>query len=102
MVTHRELVEISWFVYNLLVCRPINYDKSCVMNCVTKKVLTLNSITTNNDTFLSTVTSLRLLGVTFSENLCWNLHVDDIVRRCYRRFFILPNLRRANCPCSYS
>ena len=76
----------------------INYDKSCVMNCVTKKVLTLNSITTNNDTFLSTVTSLRLLGVTFSENLCWNLHVDDIVRRCYRRFFILRNLRRAYCP----
>ncbi len=76
----------------------LNYSKCVVMNCVTKKSLDLCSIRTAEDNVLASVSSLRLLGVTFSSDLTWNVHVEEIVKKCYRRFFILRNLKRASCP----
>ena len=36
--------------------------------------------------------------MSFSNDFKWNLHVEDIVKRCYRRIYILRNLYRAACP----
>jgi len=36
--------------------------------------------------------------VTFSSDLTWNTHIEETVKKCYRRFFILRNLKRASCP----
>ncbi|MEL7308758.1 MAG: reverse transcriptase domain-containing protein [Pseudomonadota bacterium] len=76
----------------------LNYGKCVVMNCVTKKSLDLCEIRTADDNVLASVSSLHLLGVTFSSDLTWNLHVEEIIKKCYRRFFILRNLKRASCP----
>ena len=78
----------------------LNREKSCIMNYITKKSLNIASIQTNDGASLSTVSSLRLLGVTVSSDFTWNLHVNNIVNKCYKRFFILRNLRRAGCPSS--
>ena len=76
----------------------LNYQKSVIMNFNTKKSLQLSCVFSANGTPISCVTSHKLLGVTFSTNLSWNSHVSDVVSKCYRRFFILRNLRRAGCP----
>ncbi|MEL7308637.1 MAG: reverse transcriptase family protein, partial [Pseudomonadota bacterium] len=76
----------------------LNRNKSCVMNYITKKSLNLVSITCDDGVTLSTVSSLRLLGVIFSSDFSWNLHIQSILNKCYRRFFILRNLKRASCP----
>lgn len=64
----------------------------------TKKSVVLSTISPNEGKVLSSVSSLRLLGVTFSSDLSWNLHVNDIVKKRYRRLYVLRNLKRAYCP----
>ena len=76
----------------------LNFEKCCVMNYVTNKCLTFDSLVSADGDVLTTVSSLKLLGVTFSCDFSWNLHVNDIVRKCYRRFYILRNLKRSGCP----
>ena len=76
----------------------LNQEKSCVMNYVTKRSLNVVNVTSNDGTILSTVSSLSLLGVTFSCDFTWNLHVHKVVNKCYKRFYILRNLRRTGCP----
>ena len=75
----------------------LNLSKSCVMNCITKRSLNIAPVVTVSGAALNTVTSIRLLGVIFSSDLTWNEHFSYIVSKCYKRFFILRNLKRANC-----
>lgn len=75
----------------------LNYQKSCVMNCVTKKNLSLEPVASTSEEYIPIVTSVKILGVIFSSDLSWNLHVNQIVKKCYRRFFILRNLCRVGC-----
>ena len=65
----------------------LNFDKCRVMNCVTKKSLVMKPLVTMNSEDIKTVNSIRLLGVTFSSDLSWNEHFDDVSKRCYKRFF---------------
>ena len=76
----------------------LNFEKSCIMNCVTKKSFDVCPIFTKCGTPIVTVTSLRLLGVTFSSSLTWNDHFSFVISKCFKRFFILRNLKRANSP----
>ena len=48
--------------------------------------------------FLNNVSSLRLLGVIFSSDVSWNLHVESIVLKATKRLYIMYNLRRSGCP----
>ena len=34
----------------------------------------------------------------FSNDFSWNSHVQKVVNKCYKRFYILRNLRRTGCP----
>ncbi|MEL7309767.1 MAG: reverse transcriptase domain-containing protein, partial [Pseudomonadota bacterium] len=76
----------------------LNLDKCCVMNCVTKKSLVMKPLTTLNSVTIRTVNTVRLLGVLFSSNLTWNDHFSLVTKKCFKRFFILRNLRNAKCP----
>lgn len=78
----------------------LNCDKSFVLNFVTKMSLNLQPVTTHDGVVISTVSSIKLLGLTMSCDFSWNIHVDNIVKKCYRRFFILRNLRRSSCSSS--
>ena len=76
---------------------PINEEKSHVMNIVTRSNLNLPPISTSSISYLSVVHSMTFLGVIFSDDLKWNLHVDHTVRKASKRLFILRNLRKAGC-----
>jgi hypothetical protein len=71
----------------------LNFEKSCV----TKNSLEVEPILTLNGSAIETVSSLRLLGITFSSNLSWNDHFSVMSSKCFKRFFILRNLKRAKC-----
>ena len=75
----------------------LNYEKCHVMDCVTKSSLCLAPIVSDDGVILQSVTSIRLLGVIFSSNLSWNEHVSYVISKCYKRFFILRNLKRVYC-----
>ena len=76
----------------------LNQETSCVMNYVTKRSLIFVNVTSNDGSILSTVSSLCLLGVIISCDFTWNVHVHKVVNKCYKRFYILRNLRRTGCP----
>ncbi len=40
----------------------------------------------------------KLRGVWYQDNLKWNRHVDEIVRKANKRLFFLRECRRANLP----
>ena len=73
----------------------LNYCKSCVMNCITKRSLGLGPINTDDGNMISTVSSLRILGLIFSTHL--TMDANDFLKKCYHKFFILGNSKRACC-----
>ena len=55
----------------------------------------LASIVVNNQE-LECVESAKLLGVTISNNLTWNMHIDQIIKKASKRMHFLTQLKRAN------
>ena len=86
---------IEWAERNDL---PLNTSKCSVMNIVTKSNLSVPPITLSDEQLLRSVSSVPMLGVIFSNNMKWNAHVDSIVSRASRRFYILYNLAKSGCP----
>lgn len=82
------------------VSLPLNFRKCKVIDFVTKRNLSFPSVLLSDSTYLNSVSSLSLLGVVFSSDLKWNLHVDSIVKKASQRLFILRNLRRSGCSLS--
>ena len=77
---------------------PINLNKCFVMDIVTKKCITLRPIFISDGFMLRNVKCVKLLGVTFADNMKWDVHVNNIVSKASRRLFILCNLVRSNSP----
>jgi hypothetical protein len=76
---------------------PINVNKCFVMDIITSRSLSVVPVATSVG-FLPSVTSIQLLGVTFSSNLKWNDHISKSLCKASKRIFLLRNLRRAGCP----
>ena len=70
----------------------LNVDKCCVMDIITKRGLCLHPISG-----LVNKNHTKILGVTFSSDLSWNRHIDNIVSRANKRVYILRNLKRSGC-----
>lgn len=79
---------------------PLNSSKCAVMNIVTKKSLCLPDIFTDDGVSLPTQSSLPVLGVRFSDNFKWNVHVQNIIKKASRRIFLIRNLKQAGCSSS--
>ena len=47
---------------------------------------------------LPVVTSAKILGVTISDNLKWNDHVLECIKKANKRLFFIVSLKRANVP----
>lgn len=77
---------------------PLNFNKCCVMDIITKKNMCFSDVSLPDGTSLCNVSSLRLLGVIFSSDMRWNEHFENIVKRASRRLYIMYNLRRSGCP----
>ena len=85
---------VSWSHMNGL---SINYSKCSVMNFVTKKNMSLNTIVTHLGP-LSSVTSSKVLGVYLRSDLKWNAHVNAMTKRGIRNLYILRYLKKCSCP----
>jgi len=77
---------------------PLNSSKSAVMDIVTKSALHLCPITDESGSPFPSVSSLKILGITFSSDLRWDYHFQEVARKASKRVFIIRNLRRSGCP----
>ncbi len=75
----------------------LNFSKCFVTNFVTSRNLYCVPIHNSSGLVLTVCRSVRILGVTFSDDLKWNDHVDNVVRKASQRIFILRNLKRSGC-----
>lgn len=50
------------------------------------------------DKDLEIVDSVKLLGLTITSNLSWNLHVNEVIKKASKRLYFLVQLKRANVP----
>jgi len=75
----------------------LNFSKCFVTNFVTSRNLHCVPIHNSNGFALTVSRSVKILGVTFSDNLKWNVHVDNVVRKASQRIFILRNMKRSGC-----
>ena len=76
----------SW---SRLMMLPLNFQKCKVMDIVTKKNLSLSIIHSSDGLFIQNVDDLSFLGVTFCNNMRWNLHFEKIIKKVCKRFYIL-------------
>ena len=44
---------------------------------------------------IETVKSLKLLAVTFSKDLRWNIHIDSLIKKTSKRLYFITQLKRA-------
>ena len=44
------------------------------------------------------VTEAKILGITITSNLTWDVHVDEITRKAGKRLFLLLQLKRSGIP----
>lgn len=47
---------------------------------------------------LEVVKNAKLLGSTISDNLTWNAHVNDIIKKASKELYFLVQLKRARVP----
>ena len=47
---------------------------------------------------LEVVNCIKLLGLTISNNLTWNAHLDEVIKKVGKRLYFLVQLRRAKVP----
>ena len=78
----------------------LNPSKCCCMNIVTKSNLKLSNILDRNGSPIPIVSSVKLLGVVFSDNLRWDTHIDALCRKACKRIFVLHNLKRSGADSS--
>ena len=73
---------------------PINFSKCTVMDIVTKKTLKLDPIVTSHGYNVENVSCIPLfvLGVTFSSDMKWDIHISNAVSKASRKLYILYNL----------
>jgi len=76
---------------------PVNYNKCKVMDIVTRRDINLLPIQISPGVYVSSVSSLSFLGVTLCNDMKWNVHFENILRKVHKRIYVLRNLRRSNC-----
>ena len=47
---------------------------------------------------LQVVKNAKLLGLTISDNLTWNAHVNEIIKKASKKLYLLVQLKRARVP----
>ena len=73
----------------------LNYDKTKEMRICLKKETPYIPPITINDIQIEQVHSTPLLGVTISQGLTWQLHIDDITTKASQRLYFIILLKRA-------
>jgi len=75
----------------------INVSKSVVMDICTKKSLSCKSVFLMSSPLVS-VSTCKILGCIFSNDMKWNAFVDFIVKKASKRLYLIISLKRSDCP----
>ena len=79
--------EMDKFQLNETKCKELQISFS-------KSVDPFDAVTINNRP-IEVVTSVKLLGLTVSNNLKWNAHIENVVKKGASRLYLLRQLKRA-------
>ena len=79
--------EIDMFQLNENKCKELQISFS-------KFVDPFEAVTINNKP-IEVVTSVKLLGLTISNNLKWNPHIENVIKKGASRLYLLRQLKRA-------
>jgi hypothetical protein len=63
--------------------------------CFGSNVNDFQPITINNIT-LDIVQNAKVLRLHIANNLKWNIHVNEVIKKCHKRLYHLTQLKRAN------
>ena len=75
----------------------LNFSKCFVTNFITSKSLHCSPIYDSSGSPLAVSHSVKILGVTFSDDFKWNQHIKNIVHKASRGIFVIRNLKRSGC-----
>ena len=50
------------------------------------------------DKQINVADSAKLLGISISNNLTWNIHIDEVIKKVNKRLYFLIQLKRAKVP----
>ena len=67
------------------------------MDIVTKRHVSLSPVFISPHVMLKNVSQITFLGISFTNDLKWNTHINNVVSKASRRLFVLYNLVRASC-----
>ena len=86
---------IEWSRANRVVLNP---DKCKEMRiCFARDPECFDAITIDGKE-LEVVKNAKLLGLTISDNLTWNAHVNEIIKKASKKLYYLVQLKRARVP----
>ena len=77
----------SLFTCSLAKCKELQISLS-------RSVDPFEAVTINNKP-IEVVTSAKLLGLTISNNLKWNAHIENVIKKGASRLYLLRQLKRA-------
>jgi hypothetical protein len=63
--------------------------------CFGSNINDFQPITINNIT-LEIVQNAKVLGLHIANNFKWNIHVNEVIKKCRQRLYHLTQLKRAN------
>jgi ribonucleases P/MRP protein subunit RPP40 len=75
----------------------INWLKTYILDFCTSSKLSLRQVVSPEGTNIKVVESARVLGVQFSNDMKWSIHVHNIVKSAQRKLGLLTILSRSNC-----
>ena len=76
----------------------LNFDKCKALTIDFKRIRQYFVPISINDKDLDYVTEVKILGLNISNNLLWNDHVSDIIKKANKRIYFLILLKRARAP----
>ena len=76
----------------------LKFTTCCIMDVITKTSLSLSPIFDENGDSIPLPCSIKLLGVTISNDMRWNDHVANVIKRASKRMYVLRNLKKSSCP----
>ena len=88
-----ELIE--WSRENRVVLNPDKCKELRISFARNPEAFDTVSISGNE---IEVVNSARLLGITISDNLTWNAHVNEVVKKASKKLYFLVQLKRARLP----
>jgi hypothetical protein len=75
----------------------INWDKTFIMDYCTSSKILLSKVITPQGEIISVMNNARVLGIKYSNDMKWSLHIDNVVKSAHGKLSLLSLLSRSGC-----